>query len=191
MQPFAFLDKAVLLTEQPFNVDPARIRFAPGWTLALDRLHSAGFGLATVSNESGIAFGYYDEHCLEAVQRHIASRFATRGYELSGFLYCPHHRVGSVARYSVDCDCHLPKPGLLRRAATELGADLKRSWLIGNSADDMLAARHAGCQGLVVDSGSENELFVGRRQAHGYHVAPDLCTAADLIIGESQTEAAA
>jgi histidinol phosphatase-like enzyme len=91
----------------------------------------------------------------------------------------------------MECDCHLPKAGLLRRAASELGADLQRSWLIGDSADDMLAARHASCRGLVVDSGSENELFVGRRQAHTYHVAPDLCTAADLIIGELQTEAAA
>ncbi|HEY7566692.1 MAG TPA: HAD-IIIA family hydrolase [Gemmatimonadaceae bacterium] len=191
MEPFVFLDKAVLLSDQPFNVDPARIRLAAGWTLALDRLHGAGFSLATISNESGMAFGYYDEHALEVVQRHIASRFATRGFELAGFLYCPHHPVGSVARFTKDCDCHLPKPGLLRRAATELGADLQRSWLIGDSADDMLAARHASCRGLVVDSGSENELFVGRRQTHTYHVAPDLCTAADLIIGELQTEVAA
>lgn len=191
MQPFVFLDKSVLLADQPFNVDPARIRFAAGWTLALDRLHSAGYALATISNESGIAFGYYDERALEIVQRYIASRFATRGFALTGFLFCPHHPIGSVPKYTQDCDCHLPKPGLLRRAAAELGADLKRSWLIGDSADDMLAARQAGCQGLIVDSGSEIELFVGRRQAHTYHVAPDLCGAADLIIEELQTEAAA
>ena len=191
MQPFVFLDKAVLLADQPFTVDPARLRFASGWTLALDRLHSAGYGLATISNESGIAFGYYDEHALEVVQRHVASRFAARGFELAGFLYCPHHPDGSIARYTVDCDCHLPKPGLLRRAAAELGADLQRSWLIGDSADDMLAARHASVRGLVVDSGSESELFVGQRQTHSYHVAPDLCTAVDLIIDEMQTEAAA
>lgn len=191
MQPYVFLDKAVLIADQPFNVDPARIRFAAGWTLALDRLHSAGFAFATVSNESGVAFGYYDEHALEVVRRYIASRFAPRGFELAGFLYCPHHPVGLVPRYTVDCDCHHPKPGLLRRADSELGADLPRSWLIGDSADDVLAARNASCRALVVDSGSESELFVGRRQTHPYRVAPDLCTAADLIVGELQTEAAA
>jgi len=191
-RPFVFLDKAgVLLTNQPLNVDPARLRFASGWTLGVERLFRSGFGLAVVSNESGIALGYYDEHALEVVHRHVAARFASRGIELDGFLYCPHHPEGTVAPYARACDCHLPQPGLFWRAATELGADLRRSWLIGDSADDVTAARNAGCRAILVDSGHEPELLAAHRLAQSHQVAPDLCTAADLIIDELHTEAAA
>jgi len=190
-RPFVLLNKPVLVSGPPFSVDPARLRFATGWTNALERLYHAGFGLASLSNESGIAFGYYDEHALEIVHRHVQARLASRGIELAGFLYCPHHPIGTVARYARNCDCHLPKPGLLRRAATELDADLRRSWMISSSADDIVAARHASCRAMLVDSGHEPELLVVRRQAQPYQVAPDLITAANAIIEEMHAEAAA
>ncbi|MGH7713671.1 MAG: D-glycero-alpha-D-manno-heptose-1,7-bisphosphate 7-phosphatase [Gemmatimonadaceae bacterium] len=190
-RPFVFLDKSALLLDQPFNVDPARLRFAAGWSLAAERLYQAGFSLAVVSNESGIAFGYYDEHALDVLHRHVAARFASRALELAGFLYCPHHPEGTVARYVRNCDCHLPQPGLLRRAAIEMDADLRRSWLVGHSADDVLAARNADCRAMLVDSGHEPELLVARRQAQPYEVAPDLITAADLITAGQHAEAAA
>lgn len=190
-RPFVFLDKAVLLAGLALNVDPARLRLASGWTLALERLFRAGFGLAVVANESGIALGYYNEHALDVMHRHVGARFASRGLELAGFLYCPHHPQGTVAPYARACGCHLPQPGLFWRAATELGADLGRSWLIGDSADDVVAARNATCRAILVDSGHEPELLAAHRLAQHYHVAPDLCTAADLIIDELQAEAAA
>lgn len=190
-KPFVFVDKSVLLAGQPFNVDPARLRFASAWNLGLERLFRAGLGLAVVSNESGIAFGYYGEHALDVMHRHVAARFASRGLEVAGFLYCPHHAEGTVREYARTCECHLPQPGLLWRGATELGADLRRSWLVGDSPDDVAAARKASCRFILVDSGHESELLVTRRQPQTYHVAPDLCAAADLIIAEMIAEAAA
>jgi len=190
-RPFVFINKPALISGPPFNVDPTRVRFAPGWTLGVERLSEAGFGLTLVSNESGIAFGYYDNHTLEILHRHVAARFAGRGLELSAFLYCPHHPDGTVSRYARTCDCHLPQPGLFIRAAAELEADLRRSWIIGSSADDLVAARNAGCRAIIVDSGHEPELLVTRRPAQSQRVAPDLITAAGLIIDESHAEAAA
>jgi hypothetical protein len=73
----------------------------------------------------------------------------------------------------------------------ELDADLHRSWVIGPSADDLVAAEHAGCRAMIVDSGHEPELLVARRPAQPYQVAPDLITAAGLIIEEVHAEAAA
>ncbi|MGQ0643315.1 MAG: HAD hydrolase-like protein [Gemmatimonadaceae bacterium] len=190
-RPFIFFNKPALLSGPPFNVDPTRVRFAAGWTLGVERLYHGGFALAIISNESGIAFGYYDNHTLEILHRHVAARFASRALELSAFLYCAHHPDGTVARYARSCDCHLPQPGLLTRAATELGADLQHSWLIGSSADDVLAARNARCRAMLVDSGHEPELLVARRLAQPHRVAPDLITAAGLIVDEAHAEAAA
>ena len=190
-RPIVFLDKYVLLAGQPFNMDPARLRFASGWTIGLERLFRAGLGLAVVSNESGIALGYYGEHALDVVHRHVAARFASRGLEVAGFLYCPHHPEGTVPEYTRKCDCHLPQPGLFWRAAKELDADLSHSWFIGDSPDDVTAARKASCRVVLVDSGHEPELLAARRQLQTYPLAPDLCAAADLIIEGMVAEAAA
>jgi histidinol-phosphate phosphatase family protein len=190
-RPFAFINKPALLSGPPYNIDPARLRYAAGWTLGLERLYQAGFALAIVANESGVAFGYHDEHALDVLQRHVAARFASRGIELTAYLYCPHHPSGTVTRYARACDCHLPQAGLSNRAASEFAADLRRSWLIGATADDVVAARNAGCRAIVVDSGHEPELLVARRPAQPYELAPDLITAADLILEQAHAEAAA
>lgn len=190
-EPFVFLEKGALLQDQPLNMDPARLRFASGWMIALERLHQAGFSIAIVSNESGLALGFYDERALEAVQRQVAVRFMSRGIGLAGFLYCPHHVDGTVAQFAKACECRLPRPDLFRRAGQELRADLRRSWLIGSAMDAIKAARSAGCRTIVVDSGQESEFLVSRRQASSQHVAPDLSAAAALIIAEHHAEAAA
>lgn len=190
-RPFVFLEKGALLQEQPLNIDPARLRFASGWMMGVEHLHQAGFAIAIVSNESGLAFGFHDERALEAVQRQVAARFTSRGIELAGFLYCPHHPAGTVAAFTEACECRLPRPELFRRAAKELHADLRRSWLIGSTMDAIAAARSAGCRAILVDSGQEPELLAPRRQAQLHQVAPDLSTAAALLIDEHHAEVAA
>ncbi|MGQ0538308.1 MAG: D-glycero-alpha-D-manno-heptose-1,7-bisphosphate 7-phosphatase [Gemmatimonadaceae bacterium] len=190
LRPFVLIDKTVLLGDQPLNVDPARLRYAPGWSLAIERLNRAGFGFAVVGNEGGVALGLFDVHALEVVHRHLESRFASRGLELAGVLFCPHHPEGTVAAYAQACDCRIPAAGLFARAATELGAQLQRSWFIGDSVDDVTAARRAGCRVIVVDSGQESEL-VWQARPRSYQVAPDLCAAADLIMQEHYADVAA
>jgi histidinol-phosphate phosphatase family protein len=159
--------------------------------IGVEQLHRAGFAIAIVSNESGLAFGFHDEHALEAIQRQVAARFTGRGIEIADFLYCPHHQEGTVARFKQPCDCRLPRAGLFSRAAQELGADLGRSWLIGTTIDATAAAHAAGCRAILVDSGQESELLLSRRQPQPYQVAPDISAAAALLIEEHHAEAAA
>ncbi len=153
-----FLDKdGTLIENEPYNVDPARIRLSAGAEAALRVLHAAGYRLVVVSNQSGVARGYFGEEELSAVRDCIAELLARAGARLDGFYYCPHLPDAPIARYARICACRKPAPGLLFRAAAELGIALDRSWLIGDILDDVEAGNRAGCRTILLSNGGETE----------------------------------
>jgi histidinol-phosphate phosphatase family protein len=157
-----FLDKdGTLVDDVPYNVDPARIRLAAGATDGLRRLHAAGYVLAVVSNQSGVARGLFAEDALAGVERRLRELLAEANVPVAGFYWCPHHPDGVVPAYAIDCDCRKPAPGLLRRAAAELGVDLARSWFVGDILNDVEAGRRAGCRTVLIDNGNETEWVRG------------------------------
>lgn len=177
-----FLDKDGTLVENlPFNVDPARIRLTPHAEDAVRRLANAGFVLAIVSNQPGVAQGLFDESALAPVASEISARLAALGVALSGFYYCPHDPLGTVERYRRVCDCRKPAPGLLARAARELDLDLGASWLVGDILDDIEAGRRAGCRTVLVDNGNETEWHVDTGRLP-HHIVDDLEQAARIIV---------
>jgi histidinol-phosphate phosphatase family protein len=179
-----FLDKdGTLVEDVPYNVDPGRVRLAPGAAAALRRLHDAGFLLVVVSNQSGVARGYFPEEALKAVEGHLREVLGKGGVPLAGFYYCPHHPEGKVPAFAVACDCRKPAPGLVLRACRELRIDPSRSWLVGDILHDVEAGRRAGCRTVLVDNGNETEwdLSPGRVP---HHRAPDLAAAAAVILAE-------
>src|SRR5687767_4595107 len=144
LRPAVFLDKdGTLISDVPYNVDPALIELAPTADTALPLLADAGYALIVVSNQSGVARGYFPESDLVAVEVRLRELLAEVNVSLAGFYYCPHHPAGQVARYAGSCECRKPAPGLVLRAAAELGLDLSRSWLIGDILDDIEAGRRA------------------------------------------------
>jgi histidinol-phosphate phosphatase family protein len=155
-RPAIFLDKdGTLVNDVPYNVDPARIHLCTGADNALARLSQVGYQFAVVSNQSGVARGFFDESALVAVEQRIRELLNSAGVALAGFYYCPHSIEGSVSVYAVDCDCRKPKPGLLQRAARELHLDLSRSWMIGDILDDIEAGHLAGCRSILLMNGGE------------------------------------
>ncbi|HEV7822758.1 MAG TPA: HAD-IIIA family hydrolase [Burkholderiales bacterium] len=153
-----FLDKdGTILDDVPYNVDPARMRLAPGAHAALTILGSTRMPLIVVSNQAGVAHGRFAEAALQPVELKLARLFADRGARLAAFLYCPHHPDGSVPDYAVACDCRKPAAGMLQRAAAELKIDLACSWMVGDILDDIEAGRRAGCTTILVDRGNETE----------------------------------
>ena len=153
-----FLDKdGTLIEDVPFNVDPGRIRLAPGAERALPLLRDAGFRLIVISNQSGVARGMFEESALEAVRDRLFELSAEAGAPLDGFYYCPHHPEGTVARYAWSCDCRKPAPGLIRKAAEAHAIDLVASWFVGDILDDVEAGRRAGCRTVLIDAGGETE----------------------------------
>jgi histidinol-phosphate phosphatase family protein len=180
-----FLDKdGTLIEDVPYNVDPDLIRLTPGAAEGLAALHAAGYRLVVISNQSGVARGYFPEEALAEVERRLGRLLAEFGVPLAGFYYCPHHPAGSVARYAVACPCRKPAPGMIVRAARDLGIDLTRSWLVGDVPEDVEAGRRAGCRTVLIDRGQKRgwESSPGRRPDHA---AADLAEAARLILSAS------
>jgi histidinol-phosphate phosphatase family protein len=181
-RPFVFLDKdGTLIEDLPYNVDPRRVRFAPGARHAVHLLAHGGFGLAVCSNQSGVARGYYDLADLRRLGRHLVIELDELGARLEGFFACPHLPTGSNAEFAIACDCRKPAPGLILQAAALLGADLGRSWMIGDTWMDVAAGRNAGCRTILV--GPEWRLagtLPPDRQPD--HAVPDLVEAARIIV---------
>lgn len=180
--PAIFLDKdGTLIENVPYNVDCGKVRLAPGGGDAARMLHEAGYALVVVTNQSGVAMGYFAPEDLGPVERKLRDLLAAEGAPLAGFYFCPHHPAGAVPKYSCPCTCRKPRPGMLLRAAEELSLDLGRSWLIGDILDDIEAAHRADCRAAMVDSGSETVWDLSPPRVPDI-TAPDLLTAARRIL---------
>ncbi len=185
-----FLDKdGTLVRDVPYNVDPARMELLPAAAEGLLELQRAGYRLVVVSNQSGVARGYFSEDALVGVHERLRQLLAEAGVALDGFYYCPHHPQGSVERYAIPCACRKPAPGLLWRAAEEQGLILEQSWMIGDILDDVEAGRRAGCQTILIDNGHETEWVLSRLREPGY-LASDLRQAAQVILERDAPEPA-
>jgi len=153
-----FLDKdGTVIVDVPYNVDPGLMRLTDGAADGLHALHAAGYPLVVVSNQAGVAHGYFEEAALGPVEARLRELLGAAGVPLTGFYYCPHHPCGAVERYTVACQCRKPAPGLVERAAREHHIDLARSWLIGDILNDVEAGKRAGCRTVLVDVGNETE----------------------------------
>jgi histidinol-phosphate phosphatase family protein len=176
-----FLDKdGTLIDDVPYNVDPRRIRFAPGARTALERFADAGLGVAIVTNQSGVARGYFSERDLEAVEAHLAAELRAYGVPLLGFYACP-HLPGGRPPYGIECDCRKPEPGLVLQAARELDVDPSSCWLVGDTWMDVAAGRVAGCRTILV--GPERHLIDSFPDGvTPDHAVPDLGAASAIIV---------
>ncbi len=154
--PAIFLDKDGTLVENvPYNVDCSKLSFAAGAAEAARSLAESGYKIVVVTNQSGVAHGYFDRRAVHRVRRKLREMLATENVPFAGFYYCPHHPAGVVAEFAVACDCRKPRPGMITRAAEELQIDLTQSWLIGDTLDDVEAAHRAGCRAILVANGGE------------------------------------
>jgi histidinol-phosphate phosphatase family protein len=182
-----FVDKdGTLLDDVPFNVEPARIRLRSGAEYALPRLRSLGLPIVVVSNQSGLARGYFSEAELARADARLRELVAETGAELLGTHYCPHHPRGTVARWAIECGCRKPAAGLLEAAAREHGISLASSWMIGDILDDVEAGRRAGVTTVLLEGG-ETEWRSGRDRVP-HHRAASWRDAVDVIARRATPE---
>ncbi len=177
-----FLDKdGTLIENVPYNVDPAFIRLADGAPEGVRILADAGFSLYVVTNQSGVARGYFPEDALRPVEEKISDLMNAVGVPLAGFFYCPHFPQALVDGYGFECECRKPQPGLVLRAAGRDGIDLEASWLIGDILSDIECGNRAGCRTVLLDNGNETEWVLPAICEPDY-VATDLAQAAEIIL---------
>lgn len=204
-RPAVFVDRDGTVSEEIGYIHAAdlpRYRVLPGAAAGVARLRAAGYAVVVLTNQSGVARGYFPASQVEAVHAEMARQLARDGAAVDGVYYCPHHpepaapadngqlppgRVAArpVPELCVDCDCRKPKPGLALRAARDLGLDLAASWMVGDKKADLGLALSAGLKGgVLVRTGYGAETYKdllaqGRPPAHA---ADDLAAAADLIL---------
>lgn len=151
MRKACFFDRdGVIIEEADYISDPSLVRLCPFAADAIRAMHDAGRLVIVVSNQSGIARGYFTESDLRAVEARMNELLAEAGVKIDAAYYCFHHKKGIVPEYAIDCDCRKPKPGMLLRAAKDLDIDLAASFMIGDKESDLEAGLNAGCRGVAL-----------------------------------------
>jgi len=144
MSRFVFLDRdGTLVRNLGYTHRIEDYELLPGVVAGLRRILGSGYRLAVITNQSGIGRGYYSAEQYAEFQAHLVDDLARQGVPVEASYFCPH-------RPEAECECRKPRPALLYRAQGELGADLARSWAIGDSAVDVELAQRGGCRGAVL-----------------------------------------
>lgn len=164
----AFLDRdGVLNVDHGYVHQPERLEWVPGAPEAVRLLNQAGIPVIVITNQSGIARGYFREADVQQFHAHMQDELRARGARVDAFYYCPHHPQGTVTAFAFVCDCRKPKPGLLEQAAHDFAIDRKRSFLIGDKDDDVAAAHAFGVRGIKFDPKTQSIVEVVQRAIAG------------------------
>ncbi|WP_099612014.1 D-glycero-beta-D-manno-heptose 1,7-bisphosphate 7-phosphatase [Vibrio fujianensis] len=154
-KPAVFLDRdGVINLDTGYVHDEHDFHFIDGVFDATQQLKEMGYLLVLVTNQSGIARGLFSEDRFLSLTQWMDWNFVDNGVEFDGVYYCPHHAEQGIGDYKQDCDCRKPKPGMFFSARDFLKIDMARSVMVGDKAEDMMAAEAAGVgQKILVRTG--------------------------------------
>lgn len=168
--------------ERNYLSDPGELELLPGATEGIRRLRDAGLGVAVVTNQSGLARGYFDAATLDRIHARLNELLAEDRASVDGIYVCP-HKPGE------GCRCRKPGPGLAEQVAAATGADLSRCFVVGDKECDIELGRGVGATTILVLTGyGAKELQTGAVRPD--HVAADLREAAGIILGIVEADAA-
>ncbi|MGE4578844.1 MAG: D-glycero-beta-D-manno-heptose 1,7-bisphosphate 7-phosphatase [Desulfuromonadales bacterium] len=186
-QRAVFLDRdGTINVEKDYLHRLEDFEFIPGAIEAIKRLKESGFLIVVVTNQSGIARGYFTEDDVNRLHAHLQKELARYGTGVDAFYFCPHHPDFGTKAGEGDCNCRKGKPGMLLQAATDWNIDLTASIMIGDKHADLEAGRAAGCYTILVRTGyGEEELKKGARKVAD-EVAENLLVAAQYVLGHGQ-----
>jgi D-glycero-D-manno-heptose 1,7-bisphosphate phosphatase len=178
MSRFVFLDRdGTLVRDLGYTHRIEDYELLPGVVSGLRRILDTGYRLAVITNQSGIGRGYFSAEQYARFQAHLTSDLARQGIPIDASYFCPH-------RPEAECECRKPRPALLHRARRELGADLARSWVIGDGEVDVELANRGGCRGAVLILSGKAEP-PPRAMPSVYHAA-DFEDAAEIVLRSDQ-----
>jgi D-glycero-D-manno-heptose 1,7-bisphosphate phosphatase len=115
-----------------------------------------GYLIVIITNQSGIARGYYSEEDFHKLNQWMLEQFKQNQVDITAVYYCPHHSIKGIGNYKVDCECRKPKPGMIQQAAHDHNINLSQSILIGDNLSDIKAGKAAGIdKNFIVQTGKE------------------------------------
>ena len=151
-RPAVFFDRDnTLIVGTDYLGEPDGVKLVPGAAAAVARANHLGYSVVVVSNQSGVARGKFAEADVRAVDARMDALLRAEDADaaVDHHEFCPHHPDAAVEAYRLRCDCRKPRPGMILKAAAELGLDLSYSWLIGDAPRDIEAGAAAGCRTIL------------------------------------------
>lgn len=149
----AFLDRdGVLNVDRGYTFRLEHLVMIPTAPAAVRLLNDAGYYVFVVTNQAGVARGFYSEAAVESFNAQMQKILQAEGAHIDAFYYCPHHPDGVVKELAIRCRCRKPQPGMLEQAARDWPIDLDRSFLIGDKDHDVAAASAFHIRGVKFDA---------------------------------------
>lgn len=183
-----FLDRDGTLNDEMSYLDSAdRLMILPRVGEAIRLLNENALLAVLVTNQSGVARGFFSEATLKEIHERLKNILKEEGAYLDGIYYCPHHPEVGLPEYLVDCDCRKPRAGMIEAAAKDLNIDVSRSYVVGDKIIDIEMARNAGAKGIMVMTGYGKEGL--KYMSHEWkvwpdHIADDLYDAVKWILSQ-------
>ncbi len=188
MNKAVFLDRDGTVNEEVgylHNLED--LRLIPGASAAIKRLNETGMKVILVTNQSGIARGYFSESLLLDIHARLKKMLLEEGARLDAIYYCPHHPSAGNSNFTKECDCRKPRTGLIDRAARDLKIDVKQSFVVGDKWSDVELGQRAGAHSILVRTGygaMEEENIRPSHLVEPDFIAHTITEAVDWIIKE-------
>ncbi len=189
MNRAVFLDRDGTLCEEVGYLNHIdRFHMYPWTASALRRLNQAGLATIVITNQSGVARGYFPESLVHEVHERLKRELSLQGAHLDGIYYCPHLPEAKLEPYRKACDCRKPGLGMIQRAVREHDIDLAGSFMIGDRDIDLETAHRGGMRAILVLSGYGKGEYLYRKESWPClpdYVATDLAEAVAWILNQT------
>lgn len=186
-----FLDRDGTLNEEAGYINHVdRLKLIDGAAEAVALLARHGLKTIVVTNQSGVARGYFPAEHLPKLHDRLKTLLKEQGAELDAIYYCPHHPDVGEPPFRQDCDCRKPKLGMIRRAEKELSVDATRSYMVGDKISDIEFGRRAGCKSILLLTGygkGELEYHSDKLESEPDFIAEDILDAAKWIVKDLES----
>ena len=191
MEKIVFLDRdGTIHREVNYLHKTEDLEFLPGVAEAMKLLKDAGFKLVVITNQAGVARGYYTCEDVEELHHFMNEQLAAQGAGVDAFYYCPHHPVHGIGIYKKDCHCRKPGTGMFEMAEKEFQVDKLHSYMIGDKLIDVEAGKNYGVAGILVGTGygAAERYNIGEKKEQPLYdfYAETLMDAARYIVGREE-----
>ncbi|MDD3149848.1 MAG: HAD family hydrolase [Candidatus Gastranaerophilales bacterium] len=176
-----FFDRdGTLIYDAHYLKDKKDLKLFEKTAKAIKKLNENNILTILISNQSGVARGYFDENTVNELNEYLNHLLKQENAHLDGFYFCPHHIKGSIEKYSVDCDCRKPKIGMINQALKDFkNIDMTKSYIVGDKECDINMAKNADLKSILVQTGYGNK---DKEICTPNYVAKDIEDAIDWIL---------